>query len=574
MDNAASSIKRFLQNFLLIFLLCSLAALAALARFDNRLIGIDDANIYFVYARNFANGHGFVFNVGGERVEGFTSLLWTLICALAFRFSSQPELVLLIINIVILSAGIAVALNYLQTDFQGSDKAPKKALLYSIVFVVLILSSPRYIAWNLVTLMENSVWSTLLLVTTVSVIRDHTSTRARNFELIPLLILLILARPESILWGSIFLGILVMRVTSVKNITTAAKELAPALICLVASLALLILFRLHYFGYPFPNTFYAKVSPSFFYNLMQGTIYLSKYMISDPVVLFSGIAIVISGIRILPAIFSKHSVHDGASFLPFIAAAGLLAPVLTGGDHFGSFRIYQNIYPIEVLCLLYFVDRVLPGLIKSSQPSRIFQWKEKIFKFGPAVILTLGFLSFQIQMWQSIKAELEIEFNVAEYGRKNGALIQALFSSLPKLPSLGVVSTGGTKYAYEGEVIDLMGLNNTTMAHNHGDRKGIKNHAAFDIPTFYKLQPYIVWPVTVIETDWHYSETALQESWENKAGFKGLFDQPDFLELYSYAKVSERRAHQYALVGWFRNDFLEQLFPNTNFLIEKYEYTP
>ena len=35
------------------------------------LIGVDDANIYMVYMRNLAEGHGLVFNVGGERVEGF-----------------------------------------------------------------------------------------------------------------------------------------------------------------------------------------------------------------------------------------------------------------------------------------------------------------------------------------------------------------------------------------------------------------------------------------------------------------------------------------------------------------------
>ena len=32
------------------------------------LIGIDDANIYMAYMRNLADGHGLVFNSGGERV--------------------------------------------------------------------------------------------------------------------------------------------------------------------------------------------------------------------------------------------------------------------------------------------------------------------------------------------------------------------------------------------------------------------------------------------------------------------------------------------------------------------------
>src|SRR5689334_15439491 len=41
---------------------------------------VDDAYIFCRYAQNFAAGHGLVFNLG-ERVEGVTSLLWTLLIA-------------------------------------------------------------------------------------------------------------------------------------------------------------------------------------------------------------------------------------------------------------------------------------------------------------------------------------------------------------------------------------------------------------------------------------------------------------------------------------------------------------
>ena len=67
------------------------------------LVGYDDANIFFVYARNLVEGHGFVYNVGGERVEGFTSLLWVLICAAAWAASSRFEILLFVINVVIVS---------------------------------------------------------------------------------------------------------------------------------------------------------------------------------------------------------------------------------------------------------------------------------------------------------------------------------------------------------------------------------------------------------------------------------------------------------------------------------------
>jgi len=50
----------------------------------------DDAFISFRYAQNLVSGHGLVFNVG-ERVEGYTNFLWTLLIAggLSTGFSAE-----------------------------------------------------------------------------------------------------------------------------------------------------------------------------------------------------------------------------------------------------------------------------------------------------------------------------------------------------------------------------------------------------------------------------------------------------------------------------------------------------
>ena len=63
-------------------------------------LGIDDANITQAYARNLAAGHGYVYNIGSERVEGSTSLLWTLINTSAFALSQRPETVVTAITLV------------------------------------------------------------------------------------------------------------------------------------------------------------------------------------------------------------------------------------------------------------------------------------------------------------------------------------------------------------------------------------------------------------------------------------------------------------------------------------------
>jgi hypothetical protein len=43
----------------------------------------EDSHITFRFARNLADGHGFVWNVGEPPIEGFTTFLWVLVCALA-----------------------------------------------------------------------------------------------------------------------------------------------------------------------------------------------------------------------------------------------------------------------------------------------------------------------------------------------------------------------------------------------------------------------------------------------------------------------------------------------------------
>jgi hypothetical protein len=49
----------------------------------------DDAFISFRYARNLAEGHGLVFNVG-ERVEGYTNFLWTVLFAPLIKLGIDP----------------------------------------------------------------------------------------------------------------------------------------------------------------------------------------------------------------------------------------------------------------------------------------------------------------------------------------------------------------------------------------------------------------------------------------------------------------------------------------------------
>ena len=68
---------------------------------------VDDAMVSMRYARNLAQGHGLVWNLGQPPVEGFTNPGWVLVMALVHLFPFSPALISLIV--MLLAAAILLA---------------------------------------------------------------------------------------------------------------------------------------------------------------------------------------------------------------------------------------------------------------------------------------------------------------------------------------------------------------------------------------------------------------------------------------------------------------------------------
>ncbi|HSC39361.1 MAG TPA: hypothetical protein VLD19_15870, partial [Chitinophagaceae bacterium] len=90
------------------------AALLTWHSYNFASIGLDDANIYFKYAKNLANGFGFVYNPGGEHVEGFTSILWTVMVAGLYVIAGPGfEPILLALNFLLMAGTLLLLLRIL-----------------------------------------------------------------------------------------------------------------------------------------------------------------------------------------------------------------------------------------------------------------------------------------------------------------------------------------------------------------------------------------------------------------------------------------------------------------------------
>jgi hypothetical protein len=150
--------------------------------------------------------------------------------------------------------------------------------------------------------------------------------------------------------------------------------------------------------------------------------------------------------------------------------------------------------------------------------------------------------------------------------------MERLFAGLPRLPTVGVITAGGIKYEYDGDVVDLMGLNNLHIAHNAGRRIGLKNHAAFEKKNLYELQPDIVVPLVVNPAAWSYSVTAVHDSFENRA-LRGIYDDSAFTALYRYCLLTRRDGGpQPGLVAWVHHRRLKELQGQGSLEIREFPY--
>ncbi len=557
--------KNVLIRFSVALVLVGLFVFLALHQLDYPDIGIDDANIFFVYAENFSQGHGFVFNIGGEKIEGFTSILWVLIASGIFLLSDAPEILLLFLNILLLAGSVAIVMAYIDSALASEAAQLLPGLSwYAVGFLLLVCAAPGYVVWTTITLVDTGLWAFLLTLTSMTVLRFAScSDRFHQWLFALLIALLLLTRPEAFVWSVVFIGTAWWQVFSREGLKTSLRFTFLPALSYVLVVSILTLGRLLYFGYPLPNTYYAKVSTSLSYNLSEGIRYLSGYWGSSLLIQLSLVCLFVVACRVATQIVRARLMGrsplplEGYAVLPVFCLTGLCVPVFSGGDHFGLFRFYQPVFPLLVLNILIcwkYIEHMMPVMQRSKIVSRLIK----------SAVLILGYIlvfEFQAVTWlnHGIPRTMKNEFQRAESGREIGNVWSTLFAHHDKYPSVGSVMVGGLKMGYSGEVVDLMGLNNTQMGHSRGDRRGQKNHAAFEKSVFYQLQPETLLPTIGCRND-------LQGLYESGVRYyqgylKGILNEPKFTQQYEFAQVYYAGSGS-CVIGFMNRTFLSELEAN------------
>ena len=556
----------FLKQFAFFFGLVLCLSVACFMYIGRPSMGIDDANIFFTYARNIAGGHGFVFNVGGERVEGFTSLLWVLICALAYCITSNPEFILLFVLLVLTSLSVTIVYRELKKDMDALDPVVSAKYGIWIYSAFIVCIAPAFITWSVLSLMENGLWNLIYLLNIMLLLRAFSKAELSLAETSWLAlagVLLLLTRPEGLAWGVVFTIILAIgRWRHRKNFSVALIYFAA----LGLTAAALTLFRLRYFGYPFPNTYYAKVSHNLLYNIRNGAEYAFLFVVTyHPLItILLSVMVVVSlrGWRTVTRLRSADGEDELTQRIAVVTALimiGILIPFTTGGDHFGSFRFYQSFQLLFAW-----------GLVAATMLYR----QAALRKIRTAVITALMsvflfFVFFAADGMYSLRSapqnQLNYEFYLASQGRRIASEVNALWPNDP--PSTGMVAVGGFAYKYRGTTVDLMGLNDTLMGHNKGDRTGIKNHAAFNKEVFYKLQPQLLLPKIIgreEDATVTFNDLRNEFNFENRA-LKHILNDSSFNRLYE--PVMLRKLPGPPLFAFVHENFLNKVKGDTSVTI-------
>lgn len=480
-------------------------------------IGIDDANITQVYAISLAERFEFTYFEGGERVEGSTSLLWTLINAVFFALSGPSELY---ITLVCFGLTVLTIMNCWKIGlltFLDQKKPP--FILYSALFCIFFLTFLGFFAWSLWALMDITIWLCLLSFILLQTVRQLKSNSAALS--IKALVgfasafgLLTITRPEGI---AISLGLLIYlggHAVIEKRWQTGYQYLI-ALGVVLATFAAVTLWRVSYFGVPFPNTFYAKVSSNSVEQALSGWFYLSWFLKSDFIAMLLGAFFVSAAVTIK---FRQNPIRLLFDFRVFqvLFVLGVIALyTVLGGDHFGSFRFYQ---PAFLILLPWTAGAIIfkCGQLSDAARSR-----------AVSVIAVIGLMCVSVSTVKFMQnmGGLDREFRIAEDGR----LLGQRLNHLSKGTSISIVPAGGTAITYrKGPIYDLMGLNWAKMAHAADDLTGtLKNHGGFVESVFWEAQPDLVTPI-----NWDCSDYSDYPDDFTSLALKGLYETDRFNAAY------------------------------------------
>ncbi len=324
------------RGWRILLLLSAAILVAGLARYSGDQI--DDTFISFRYARNLVDGHGLVFNPG-ERVEGYTNLLFVLLAAACIGLGIDPLTGTTIVSLVagLASVGFAARLARGPRPPPGVDPEPGRKRAAAAASLLLVTEGFAY--WSVVSL-ETTLFAALLCAALLLLLRE--GERQRGHASAFLFILLSLTRPEGVAaCGAALAGAAILerrRTGGWRHLPRLAVTAGIAGI----GIAALFAWRLGYYGSLLPNTFYAKVTGGEG-QLVTGLQYIRDWALAEPV---AAAALLAPLVLLRPAARQRLGRGNAVWLAWALVAYFAIANVAVGGDAMPFFRFFAHVAPL------------------------------------------------------------------------------------------------------------------------------------------------------------------------------------------------------------------------------------
>ncbi len=307
----------------------------------------DDSYHAYIMAKNLVDGNGFVYNIG-QRATASSCPLYTLVVAAGYFVIREMFFVSLLINIVFSALAFKILVwNYCKTKRH-------------IMFVLLVLiGSASFVSYTTSGL-ENSMLFFLGACFMDQYLKYERYSAKTMFILAILISLIAMTRMDAVL---IFAPMAVYVYLSKRDGVSFIKAVGLGLLGLMPFL-LWELFATFYYGFPFPNTAYAKLGTDLALTdyLVRGIRYYLNAIICDPIILIVPFFVLLAAISVKKAQY-------------IICMAG---PVLYGlyllyiGGDFMMGRHFTVMFFISLICYMDIRNREFSELGRGASFHRNF----------------------------------------------------------------------------------------------------------------------------------------------------------------------------------------------------------
>jgi arabinofuranosyltransferase len=374
----------------------------------------DDMMVSMRYGRNLAEGHGLVWNIG-ERVEGYTNFLWTLVMAAVhlLPFSDTNAAVAVkLISFALLVATLWLALRLLRVFVPDSRLAAALVVIGMVTCVDIV----HWAAWGF----ETTLLGFLELVFLVCLLEG----RRMTVGWVALALIPLVRSDAAYLFAANALIALLLTPDRRKTAIRLAIALVP--------FALHLAFRRIYYGDWLPNTYYLKL------HLLddrygRGAHYLGAFMGRYATLLILAVVGTIATLRM----------DRRAIAAPAVVVASLAYVVTTGGDAFLNFRFLAHIMPVLFVFAAIGVARVARSQLAVAVAAAVF-------------------LVVCIAPWRPLSILVLADNNGDPPEQIHTAVL--IKQNAPAGSSVAVIAAGIVPYLTHLEAVDILGKNDRHVA--------------------------------------------------------------------------------------------------------------